>query len=594
MIVLLKLLLSSQIVHAVIQKFTLVLENKALPNNDKIQITVNGTVPGPPIYVTLGNDVEVQVINKINDNSATLHWHGMHHRGTPYSDGVINVTQCPITNVVGFNSMVYTFTPDTAGTYWYHGHFKGQHADGLYGPLIVTDVNQQQILAQKGAVYAPEEDRWTWMIGDWYNDKYEDILPWYLSSQSGGDEPTPNNITVNGKFTEKLVISDVSKSNGPVRVRVINAGVFSMFNISVDGMPLKIIEIDGVAVTPFTVSYVLLNVAQRVSFILDWNNLHQSLQPYSSIWFRFNSIKEMFPTYDPTLADDGIYGYGTNISLNTEFKGLISFFEVPSYTAVPVLNDVPAPLDDNLLQASPLVSSYIPKAPTMSLYFEIVFAENSNGINLPYLNGVNNIETTTSSSTSTCNSYTLQKFYKKNSPTDSKGVPYLIPYNAVVEILINNTDGGEHPFHFHGYSFWVIATSDLPDAESTYKGSSVVRDVVSVPALGWAKILFVADNPGVWIFHCHIDWHMTAGLITTIVVAPDQIQSSIKPINPSMPLACVAPNAVFPTPMPTAQPTASPSFRSSYFPSVAASLPAKLSPVNNKQTAPPTKSKGSP
>jgi laccase len=41
----------------------------------------------------------------------------------------------------------------------------------------------------------------------------------------------------------------------------------------------------------------------------------------------------------------------------------------------------------------------------------------------------------------------------------------------------------------------------------------VLRDVISVPAEGWAKIRFVADNPGVWLLHCHMDWHVRAGFL---------------------------------------------------------------------------------
>jgi FtsP/CotA-like multicopper oxidase with cupredoxin domain len=82
--------------------------------------------------------------------------------------------------------------------------------------------------------------------------------------------------------------------------------------------------------------------------------------------------------------------------------------------------------------------------------------------------------------------------------------PFAIPLGAVVEILVNNTDGGEHPFHLHGHTSWVVATSAAPDAGALYAPHYARRDVVSVPASGWARIRFVADNPGIWLFHCHL------------------------------------------------------------------------------------------
>ena len=109
-------------------------------------------------------------------------------------------------------------------------------------------------------------------------------------------------------------------------------------------------------------------------------------------------------------------------------------------------------------------------------------------------------------------------------------------------MLINNTDGGGHPFHLHGHNFWVVATSNEPDAEIVYKGKYVLRDVVTVPAVGWAKIRFVADNPGVWLFHCHIDWHGRAGLVTTFIEAPEFLtKSSFQNMDESMIKACSNP-----------------------------------------------------
>ena len=81
-------------------------------------------------------------------------------------------------------------------------------------------------------------------------------------------------------------------------------------------------------------------------------------------------------------------------------------------------------------------------------------------------------------------------------------------------------DTGEHPFHLHGHDFWsaawanvcvhalpsvltlapcrVVSTSDSPGAAALYAHNYVRRDIVSVPAAGWARIRFVADNPGIW------------------------------------------------------------------------------------------------
>jgi iron transport multicopper oxidase len=110
----------------------------------------------------------------------------------------------------------------------------------------------------------------------------------------------------------------------------------------------------------------------------------------------------------------------------------------------------------------------------------------------------------------------------------------------VLDIFLNNTDTGEHPFHLHGHNFWILATSDYPEAESLYAGDYIQRDVVSIPATGWAKIRFVADNPGAWFFHCHIDWHMSAGLALAFLVSPEQLLANGYTVSQSQKDLCKA------------------------------------------------------
>mgnify|MGYP000234544184 CR=1 FL=1 len=68
--------------------------------------------------------------------------------------------------------------------------------------------------------------------------------------------------------------------------------------------------------------------------------------------------------------------------------------------------------------------------------------------------------------------------------------------------------------YFHGHIVWVISTSEHPEESSERAAAYTVarRDTVSVPGSGWAKVAFVADNPGIWAVHCHIEWHVANGL----------------------------------------------------------------------------------
>ena len=117
---------------------------------------------------------------------------------------------------------------------------------------------------------------------------------------------------------------------------------------------------------------------------------------------------------------------------------------------------------------------------------------------------------------------------------------YVIPFGAVLDVTILNTDSGEHPFHLHGQPFWLIATSDYPAAEYQYEGAWLMRDTVSIPATGWAKLRFIADNPGVWMLHCHIDWHMTAGLTVILNVGLEKVNPGFVYLAPTATSQCDA------------------------------------------------------
>ena len=330
-------------------------------------------IPGPvycsntAIHTTQGQLIEITVINQLKGNeSIVVHWHGQNQNKTTYADGISDVTQCVVPNKPGPNVMVYKFMPNDAGTFWYHGHYIEQYPDGLYGPLIIHATTPT-------ASIMADTNKWTWMIADWYDVASHSLVPYYLSPASGGDEPIPDSFVVNNKFDSSYFIS-ASQTGAPVLVRVINAAALSMFKISVDGMDLQIVEIDGSPVDPFNVPYFNLNVAQRVAFYLDFSKLNNAaISNSNSIYFRVQGMPDMYPTYNPAdTVGLGLYGSSSGKPLNLMWRGIINLKSsgaLPTYTVAPP-SLLPAPLDSNLLQARPTkkVASVAP-LPTLRTNF---------------------------------------------------------------------------------------------------------------------------------------------------------------------------------------------------------------------------------
>jgi FtsP/CotA-like multicopper oxidase with cupredoxin domain len=97
-----------------------------------------------------------------------------------------------------------------------------------------------------------------------------------------------------------------------------------------------------------------------------------------------------------------------------------------------------------------------------------------------------------------------------------------------IDILIQNFDDGNHPFHLHGYKFWVLAQGHGYPPPTLHQDLNVTnplrRDTASVEAFGWMLVRFVADNPGVWAFHCHIGWHTEAGLMMVFATRTEELK----------------------------------------------------------------------
>lgn len=106
---------------------------------------------------------------------------------------------------------------------------------------------------------------------------------------------------------------------------------------------------------------------------------------------------------------------------------------------------------------------------------------------------------------------------------------FMFKHLDMIEVVLNNLDGNAHPFHLHGHVFQMVGRG-----EGVYTGntSSVTwlldnppqRDTIRVSGESFSIIRFRADNPGIWMFHCHIDWHLESGLAALFITAPDVAQ----------------------------------------------------------------------
>lgn len=185
--------------------------------------TYNGTVPGPMIRVTEGDQVRIIVKNELDDPT-TIHWHGVEVPNA--MDGVPGITQDPIQPGETFT---YEFTAQPAGTFMYHSHFEGdiQVTAGLYAPFIIEPRES-----------TPEVDvDITLMLSEWL---IRDGQTYAAMPMSGMD---PNYFTINGKAFPATETIHVRRGER-VRLRLIGIGQF-IHPMHLHGLPFDIVATDG-------------------------------------------------------------------------------------------------------------------------------------------------------------------------------------------------------------------------------------------------------------------------------------------------------------------------------------------------------------
>jgi FtsP/CotA-like multicopper oxidase with cupredoxin domain len=123
---------------------------------------------------------------------------------------------------------------------------------------------------------------------------------------------------------------------------------------------------------------------------------------------------------------------------------------------------------------------------------------------------------------------TLEQVYNNQANfTDSSGVIELPFKDGWIYLMISTTVAVTHPIHLHGHDFSVLAQGYNP-----YNGSMVTknpprRDTAMLPQNGYLLLAWQTNNPGAWLMHCHIGWHVEEGFALQFIERYDEIKPLI-------------------------------------------------------------------
>ena len=415
----------------------------------------NGSVPGPVLRYRKGDTARILVSNGLSVDTA-VHWHGV--RVPNPMDGVPFVTQDPIKPGM---KLLYEYPLRDSGTYWYHPHQSSfeQVPRGLYGAYIVAESKPIEV----------DQDI-VWLLSDvklgadgQQVEDYGRILDLANEGRIG------NQVLINGKAAGAAQTLNVRRGER-IRLRLINAASARIFKLSLAGHAMTAIAFDGQAVQPHPVEQIILGPGMRIDLVID------CMQPAGAVF---------------AMTDAGHRGAGEIARL--------------TYSREKSLRDKPmaAPIR---LAPNQLVEPDLKRAQQ----HYIVFQGGMRGA--PVIGTVDG------------------KASKINEIMEKEGIAWTMNYTAQHEHalmheplfhfkkgahiflhMINETDFA-HPMHLHGHFFRVVA---INGKKTRFQER---RDTVMMGPRENVDIAFVADNPGEWMFHCHILDHAAGGMMGTVAI----------------------------------------------------------------------------
>ena len=389
------------------------------------------------------------------DEPTTIHWHGL--RLPADMDGVPILSQEPVQPGETFT---YEFDLHDAGTFWYHPHFNSskQVGQGLRGVLIVDEISP------------PAVDRdVVWVLDDWRLNEQAQIVPFDGNLRDASHNGRMGNVvTVNGSINEEYGVH----SGERIRLRLVNVANARTFAPIFQGLNPWVIALDGHPVDPYKLGEnpIFLGAGQRADLILD---IFPDPSGHSSV------IDVAIPEFAYELIRL-VHGFD-----NAQFTGE---------------TNPPARMPSN-----PVAKPDVENAERHQLVFE---GGAMGGLAGAILDGeYKDIR-------SLARSGMLWSVNGEIS-SDAHRQPPLLEFKLGKTYILEfvNLTAFEHPFHLHGHSFEILSNDSGLDVVGA------VRDTVLVQPQSKAEVAFVADNPGLWLLHCHVLEHQESGMTSIVAVS---------------------------------------------------------------------------
>lgn len=505
-------------------------------------IAINGKLQAPTLYFTEGDTAEIYLHNMLKENTG-LHWHGVILPNE--QDGVPYLTTKPVTPG---ETHLYKFRVSQNGTYWYHSHEALQEQIGMNGILVFNKREGEPKVSYTKEIPVllgdwSDEDpmqiarRLHMANTDWYAIKKNAVQSYWEAIKSGNFGTKALNewkrmeaMDVSDVYYDKFLINGLPsteysnlKAGDKVRLRVANGGSSTYFWLNYGGGKIKVIGNDGNDVVPVEVDRLIVGVSETYDIEVtipenksfEFRSTSEDRVGHASLWLGSGEKVEA-PNLPRLLLFEGMKMMNGMMEMSGNMKPMnmtmgnqmmdmneVMYPELPESQRKMTMKHMNEMMGIKTKEEdhSKVVSGYENHSGMDMKEEKTIKRLSYNILKSPEKTILpdENVRELKFTLEGNMNQYLWTLDNKTVTETDK----ILVKKGEILRITMYNNSMMRHPMHLHGHDFRLI------NSKGEY---SPLKNVVDIMPMETNTIEFAANQDGDWFFHCHILYHMMAGM----------------------------------------------------------------------------------
>jgi len=578
-------LFSSTWVMAAVKEYDLTIAEQTVNITGKPveRITVNGKFVAPLLEFEEGDEAVIRVHNKLKNQDSSIHWHGLLLPGI--MDGVPGFNK--FHGIAPNKTYEYKFKVRQNGTYWYHSHSKGQEQDGLYGafviypkdktPLTAAEKTDKDYVVLLSDFHNSTSDQIMKNIkkeADYYQNRRETVFDVLKQVKRDGLKATWQDRSMwNQMRMLKTDMSDVTgytflmngktpqqnwtgnfKAGEKVRLRFINASAMSFFDVRIPNLKMTVVSADGQPVKPVPVDEFRIGTAETYDVIVEPKQAHYQIEAESIDRTGFSvgtlheesrpAVKQIeMPKPRPrsllTMEDMGM-DHGSSSGMNHDMSSMKGMdHDMSSMKGMNHDMSSMKGMDHDMSSMKgmnhdmPMNSATVKAASdkndnTVFGWANASTPEGNKALQYSDLQSLDPQKDTRAAEREIeirLGGNMDRYIWTINGKKFNEADPLVVKYGERIRLKFVNDSMMAHPMHLHGMFMQLENGQDPSNMPN--------KHTVIVPPGKTITTLLTADELGEWAIHCHLLYHMSAGMMNKLIVAQVEDGNSTKTVPQS-------------------------------------------------------------